>query len=254
MFKSLEKIIEKMSLDKDLLIEKYFEKLLSEEEKLLFESYLANDEDFKKTFEFEKNIKNSLHFLERDALKNRLKSFEEKPQSKTVSLKKWYWMSAGAAVMAIGLFLWLSFENQANSQELYLSYYQSYPNVVSPVVRGKNTQDEKTKAFEIYEQEKYKEASTLFRQLYEKTKAEYALFYESQCYFALDDTKQGIELLENATFTDEKYPFRTQQQWYLALGYLKLGQVEKAKKYLQVLINYNNIQKQKAEELLKSLS
>jgi tetratricopeptide (TPR) repeat protein len=252
MFKSPEKTTKKMSSDKEILIEKYFENQLSEEENVLFKTYLTNDEDFKTTFEFEKSVKNSIHFLERDSLKSMLKGFEEQPLKKPFRLNNWLWMSV-AAMVIIGLFVWLSSENQSNSQELYLSYYQSYPNVVAPVVRGENIQDEKLKAFEAYEQEKYQLASTLFHQIFNKTKEEYAIFYESQCYFSLGETQKGISLIETKIFTDEKYPFKTQQQWYLALGYLKLGEIEKAKKYLQVLINYDNIQKQKAEELLKEL-
>ena len=253
MLESPKKTTKKMSTDKEILIEKYFEGQLSANEKQLFDETFKNDGDFKTTFEFEQNVKDGIHLLERNSLKKMLKGFEEKPQTKIIPFRNWLWLGA-AAMLVMGISLWLFLGNQANSEELYMSYYQTYPNVVAPIVRGESTpQDEKQKAFEAYEQEKYPIAQTLFHQIFEKTKEEYALFYESQSYFASGETQKGIDLLENFKFTDDKYPFKTQQQWYLALGYLKLKEVEKAKKYLQMLVIYENIQKENARKLLSRL-
>ncbi len=252
MFESPEKTTKKMSPDKEILIEKYFEKQLSSNEKQLFDEALKNDEEFKTAFDFEKSVKDGIHFQERDALKKMLQGFEEKPQKKIIPFRNWLWLGA-AASLVIGFSLWLFLGNQASSEELYLSYYQSYPNVVAPIVRGENTQDEKLRAFAAYEEENYPMAQTLFHQLFEKTKEEYAIFYEGQCYFASGETQKGIQLLECFNFSDNKYPFKTQQKWYLALGYLKLGEVEKAKKYLQILVGYENIQKENAGNLLEKL-
>jgi hypothetical protein len=253
MLESPKKTTKKMSTDKEILIEKYFEGQLSEDEKQVFNENLKNDEDFKMSFEFEKDVKDGIHFLERDSLKKMLKDFEEKPQTKIIPLRNWFLLGAAATVV-MGISLWLFFGNQASSEELYLSYYQSYPNVVAPIVRGDNTQDEKQRAFQAYEEEKHQIAQTLFHQIFEKTKEEYALFYESQCYFASGETQKGIQLLENFNFSNEKYPFKTQQRWYLALGYLKLKEVEKAKQNLQALIVYENPERENAKKLLKSLS
>ncbi len=241
-----------MSSDKEILIEKYFEKLLSDDEKQLFEDALKNDEEFKTSFEFEKNVKDGIHFLERDSLKKMLKGFEEKPQNKIIPFRNWLLLGAATVVMVISL--WLFLGNQASSEELYLSYYQSYPNIVAPIVRGENTQDEKQGAFEAYEEEKYQIAQTLFHQIFEKTKQEYALFYESQSYLASGETQKAIQLLESFDFSDEKYPFKTQKRWYLALGYLKLEEFEKAKQNLQILVSYENIQKENAGKLLEKLN
>lgn len=241
-----------MSSDKEILIEKYFEKLLSDDEKQLFEDALKNDEEFKTSFEFEKNVKDGIHFMERDSLKKMLKGFEEKPQYKIIPFRNWLLLGAATVVMVISL--WLFLRNQASSEELYLSYYQSYPNIVAPIVRGENTQDEKQGAFEAYEEEKYQIAQTLFHQIFEKTKQEYALFYESQSYLASGETQKAIQLLESFDFSDEKYPFKTQKRWYLALGYLKLEEFEKAKQNLQILVSYENIQKENAGKLLEKLN
>lgn len=242
-----------MNSDKEILIEKYFEGQLSETEKQVFDEALKNDADFKATFTFEKEVKDGIHLNERKALKNMLRSFEEKPKAKVFSFRNWVWLGA-AAVLVIGFFIWLPFGNQPNSDELYLSYYQAYPNVVAPIVRGENIQDEKNKAFEAYEQEKFEISQTLFHEIFKKTKDEYAVFYEAQSYFALGETQKGIQLLENSNFSDGKYPFKTQQNWYLALGYLKLKDFEKAKQNLNALTIYDNPQQESARKLLESLS
>lgn len=241
-----------MSIENKKLIEKYFENQLSKDEKLIFEEKIINDEGFSKAFEFERNVKKSIHLTEREALKVMLKGFDKKPHRRVISFRNWYWLSA-AAMIILGVLFWLSTENKPSIEDLYLSYYQNYPNVVEPIVRGEGNQGDKNEAFEAYEQEKYQKSKVLFHNIFDKTKAEYALFYESQSYFALGETQKGIDILENASFTDNKYQFKTQQKWYLALAYLKLNKIENAKKYLYILAKSENIQQENASNLLKLL-
>ena len=70
------------------LIEKYFEQSLSPDEQVEFERLLIEDEDFKKEFNFENDVKKAFLLSERQTLKQKLSTFDE---VKTVKLnhKKW---------------------------------------------------------------------------------------------------------------------------------------------------------------------
>lgn len=242
-----------MTNEKEILIEKYFENQFSASEKEQFSELLKTDLAFKERLEFEQSVKKALHLKERKTLKNTLQGFENKKETKMISLKSWYW--AGAASVAILFaFTWFLTSKKPSDADLYASYYQAYPNVVAPLVRGENeVSGEKKKAFELYEAEKFEEAAQLFKNLGKSETNEFAAFYEGQCYMALGKNEKAIEVFSNAILTDDVYPFDTQRKWYLALIYLKVGKKEDARMMLEILTNYENVQSVKANELLKKL-
>lgn len=242
-----------MTNDKENLIEKYFEKQLSEVEKSTFDELINSDSKFKEAFLFEQQLRQAVHLKERKALKNTLQSFENKKETKMVSMKKWYWVGAASVAFLLALSWFLTAKNTSNS-DLYAAYYQAYPNVIAPSVRGENgVNDEKKKAFELYEAEKFEEAAQLFNNLGKTETNEFAAFYEGQCYMALGKNEKAIEVFSNAILTDDVFPFDTQRKWYLALIYLKMGKKDDAQLMLEILTNYDNVQSAKAKELLEKL-
>lgn len=132
---------------------------------------------------------------------------------------------------------------------MYLAYYQTYPNVVAPNVRGENKNNFKNEAFRAYDTEDYKEAIRLFSQIKNE---EFAVFYSAVSYLELDENPKAIQILESGKFSDSPYPFETYRKWYLALAYLKTNQKENGKKILKELVESENPQKEKAMELLSS--
>ncbi|MFN3851348.1 MAG: tetratricopeptide repeat protein [Spirosomataceae bacterium] len=242
-----------MSTEHELLIEKYFENNLTESEKAQFEVLINSNATFKDAVEFEKNLKNAIHHKERNELKNQLKSIEKKQETKVVAMPRWIWLAA-ASVIIVGAALWLFIFKTPTNEDLFAQNFQVYPNVIAPSVRGTSTTDgDKKLAFELYEQEKYKEAIEIFEKTAKETKEEYPAFYVGQCYMALGDYQKAISSFSGAVLTDEKFPFDTQRKWYLALAYLKIGDKENAKLILELLTNYENVQTQKATELLEKL-
>lgn len=237
---------------KEELIEKYFEKNLSPAESAEFEALLQSDTNFKATFDFELQLKKAIHAAERAKIKAQLQQVEKNRFAKDFKIA-WYWAVAATVVITIGSYF--MFFKKANPQELYVDNYQVFPNAVAPSVRdGNETNTDSSSAFKYYDAEKYLEAAGMFSEIFEKNQAEYALFYQIQCYLALGDTQKAIDLLLNASFTDGKVPYNTLQKWYLAMAYLKQNEIETAKLYLELLTNYENIQKQKAEQLLKAIN
>jgi len=225
------------------LINKYFEKSLTEKELAVFNQKLETEPEFIAEFEFHKSVQTAIRSNERAELKSLLSSFE-KPKQKSI-----WWQYAAAAIVVIlagvGIFSYIN--SGSNNEELYLAYYQTYPNVVAPNVRGENENTLKNEAFIAYDAEDYKEAIRLFSQIKNE---EFAVFYSAISYLELDENPNAIQILESGKFSDSLYPFETYRKWYLALAYLKTNQKDKGKKILMELAESENLQKEKAIELL----
>lgn len=231
-------------MDKEQLLERYFENQLSQEENVLFQNYLDTDVSFAEDFAFQNNVKQAITLNERAELKQQLQSFE-KPKAK--SFKIWY--AAASVVLLCGLGYYFT-QNTATS--VYDDFYQTYPNVVAPTVRGENAADIKSEAFYEYDSGNYEKSLTLFSKIYETDKDDYALFYKALSQMELQKTTEAIatfkqfDLGKNNAFT----PF---VKWYLALAYLKENQEEKAIPLLKSLSETQNPQQEMAQKLLKEL-
>ena len=235
-------------MDKEQLLERYFENQLSQEEAILFQNYLKTDAFFAEEFAFQKSVKHAITLNERAELKQQLQSFETPKNN-----KKWVskWSVAASIAVVLGAGYW--FMNQSpNNIELYEDYYQSYPNVVAPTVRGENSEDIKSEAFYEYDNGNYEKSLVLFSKIYETDKDDYALFYKALSQMELQKTTEAIatfkqfDLGKNNAFT----PF---VKWYLALAYLKENQKEQAMPLLKSLSETQNPQQEMAQKLVDEL-
>ncbi len=229
----------------DLII-KYFEGTLSQQEKDVFNEKLEKDDAFRADFEFQQSVQSAIRNKERTALKETISGFE-KPKTKNT-----WWRYAAAAVLAmvLGGGIYAFINSTKAPDELYLTYYQTYPNVVAPNVRGENEQNLKNKAFKAYDSGDYAEALLLFNQI---NGVEYADFYKGISMLELGQTTQTIAHFKNLKFSESPYPFETYRKWYLALAYLQKNQIKEAKILLKQLSETVNPQRQKAAELLEDL-
>lgn len=63
-------------MDKYILIERFFENTLTEDEKNQFELLLANDTEFARAVAFEKQVQSAIHLNNRATIKSKLQQFE----------------------------------------------------------------------------------------------------------------------------------------------------------------------------------
>lgn len=233
-------------MENETLLHKYFEQQLSEEEKVLFASLLQNDAAFAKEVEYQKNVKKAIILNEREAIKQKLKSYEAKPKFRTA-----YWLSAAVVILFLGGLTW--FQLQPSSPEkLYQEYYQSYPNVVAPTVRGDSERNIKSDAFYEYDSRNYEKSLTLFSKIYADEGVDYALFYKAMSLLELKRYSEAIASFDEFKTTDNN-AFSPFVKWYKALSYLKLNEKEKAILLLHELAEEENPQQFKAKELLDAL-
>lgn len=233
-------------MDKETLINHYFEKSLSADEQSRFDSLMKSDVDFAQEVAFQKNLKKAIVLNERGNLKKKLHSFEI-PKAKSKSYKIWY--AAASLILISGLGFYFS---QNSNTAIYNKFYQSYPNVVAPTVRGEQKEDIKSEAFYEYDSGNYQKSVVLFSKIYDAEKDDYALFYKALSLMELKKTNEAIstfkqfDLNKNNAFT----PF---VKWYLALAYLKTNEKENAKLLLESLVENANPQQEMAQKLLTEL-
>jgi hypothetical protein len=231
------------------LINKYFEKSLTTKELEDFHQKLNLDAEFKTEFEFQKSVQSAIKSKERAEIKNLIAGFE-KPQK-----RNFWWKYAVAAIVVIvgGGVILQHFLTKNSSSELYLSYYQTYPNVIAPNVRGESEDNLKTKAFAAYDAGDFQTASQLFGELKTQINEDYAVFYEGVSNLEINKPDKTIALFENKKFRGSTNSLEDYRQWYLALAYLKTGNNENAKKILSEISKTKNPQKTKAVEILSKL-
>lgn len=231
------------------LINKYFEKSLTERELVEFNQRLEVDAEFKAYFEFQKSVQSAIRSKERAEIKNLVASFE-KPKH-----KNGWWKYAAAAVVVIvgGLVVFQQYIFKPSPSELYLSYYQTYPNIVAPNVRGENQENLKTKAFLAYDSGDFQTAAQLFGELKTQTSEYYAVFYEGISYLEINKPEKTIALFKNKNFTNRDDQLEVYRKWYLALAFLKTEKKEQSVEILKGLSITENPQKEQALKLLDKL-
>jgi tetratricopeptide (TPR) repeat protein len=232
-------------MDKHDFIDNYFEGNLSSQELLELNQMLGQDVSFAAEFAFQKEIRKSIHLQERAAIKNELKSY--KKQGRTIRFRT---LLAAAAVLIFGAFTWIYINSTKSNTDLYTAYYQSFPNVVNPIVRGESVSSE---AFLAYEKEDFKSAEALFSAQFNKDHSDYSYFYWGVCLLQNNKTEKAINHFEKASY-DSNENWADYSKWYLALAYIKTGKIDKAKPILEKLASKKGgFMYEKAAELLLKL-
>lgn len=234
-------------MDKEHLLNQYFENSLTEEEKLMVEQLLASDSEFLEEFNLRKNLKIAFSRNEREELKAKLKQHET--EKKRIQFN---WKYVAAAILVFGMGAFFLIQNLQEPKDLYTTYYQTYPNTVSPIVRGDSSEKSLSEqAFQAYEEKNFQLASTLFLNLYKENQEEYALFYQAMSFMEIEEkTTEAISILSNTQWSEQ---YEEKAKWYLAMAYLMEKKHEQAKEVLKSMTQKGNYRKEQVKELLEKL-
>lgn len=239
------------------LVEKYFDAELNEEELKHFSSRVEQDESFKSLVQREKTIISAIRNQGLIDNLQYLKSVEEKLEgthslSSPFQIKKWYYYAAAAVVALLVIITFLLPSQQETSDQLFATYFNVYPNVFEPTVRGTEVETKRTEAFQAYEQGDYQKASLLFTDLLKNKKESGMLFLLGNANLMLG---QATEAQKNfITLIDNFDELDLQAKWYLSLCYLKNGDRENARKMLKELGETEISYASKAKELLEKVN
>lgn len=236
----------------DDLINNYFSRSLTQNERQEIRHLLKTDPEFKERFEFEKDVRSALISEKKEKLRSTFRNVEKnqpKAESNNSNLTK-YLIAASIAIL-LGFLGFNYFNAPITNEKLFAQNFEPYRNIIEPVTRANGTKTEKQKAFEDYENGAYKIAIASFEKLYESTGETYYLFYIANAEMAEKNTTAAIKTLE--THQRYKDEFSEKSQWYLALAYLSNNETEKAKTLLKTILENETYNYKKARELLKNL-
>jgi len=233
------------------LIEKYLLNKLSQEEQFMVEEHLKNDANFKKELDFQTNLKTAIIKEDDDNFRNLISELESKANMKNSMPRRSYvtWLAAASVILLLGFSYFLTLDQKATTDDLFVSYFEPYRNVVQPLVRGNEQQDEKTLAFLAYEKGEYDTAISLFSDLYSTTKEPYYLFYKANALLKLEKANEAVPLLLEHLKTNDTLTEKS--TWYLALAYLKLNDKANARITLKKVIADGKYKTTEAQNLLK---
>lgn len=238
-------------------IERYLEQTLSAEEKKWMEQRLAEEPGFKTKYQEHKQLIDGIRYahlhdklVQLRTLEKTLPDIEKKPEGASIFMMYWKPMAAAASV-ALLVSVYLIFNQPAKPEELYAQYFQVYPNVFEPTVRGNETADKRRDAFGAYDRGDYKTAVILFDELLKEKEEPGILILVGNANLMLGNIEQAqtnfLTLIKDFDDLDG------QAKWYLGLSYLKQGNEKKARLILQELGDPEFTYSKKAKELLKNV-
>lgn len=234
----------------DDLIEKYVQNRLSTEEVLKMDELLQNDKDFEKELTLQSNLIKAIKRDDDDNFRNLILEIESKAKIEKSQPKRSYtkWLAAASILVLLGLSYFFTMTQKASHNELFASYFEPYRNVIQPLERGSDQQDEKSLAFYAYETGNYEKAIKLFTDLFTATKEPYYLFYKANALLKLEKANEAVPLLLEHLKT--KDTLTEKSTWYLALAYLKLNDAPNAKIALKKVIADGKYKTTEAKKLL----
>lgn len=263
-----------MSLEEDLLIERFLNRTLSDTEHKAFLSRLENETSLKEKVEREKQLLETLNendwsFVkssessevksykkiyrsdEIQSLKGKLQEINknyQKPKGKKIT--KWL-LYASAAVITL-LVTFNVFFTSFTSQDLYNDNIE-VDNLPSFISREDTNKSEVVKAQLLFENNEYEKALSIFKReldiLDKKNGALYLYIGIAQMELnKLEDAQSTFDALIRSNLIDSQ-----KGKWYMALLYLKTEEIEKSKKLLNEISNDSLYNYDKANKLLKKI-
>jgi len=132
-------------MDKEALLNGYFDHTLSESELVAFNELLATDASFAEELAFRKNVKQSIHINERARIKATLKQFESNTTKQPFRRKYFAWIAAATTITFILIAL-NQYTQKPKPSALFQQFYTGYPNIIAPTERSNSEIDSLTKA------------------------------------------------------------------------------------------------------------
>ncbi|TDO02785.1 tetratricopeptide repeat protein [Sunxiuqinia elliptica] len=241
-----------MKIDKQQLINGYFEGTLSSEEHAQIEKLLQEDLTFRKDFKFEKEVRDMVVSHEREKIKAELRLLDRKVKP-TRKLTLWY--AAASILILLGVST-LLFRSQPSTtiEQLYSEYMEPYPNMVNPQVRGEiKLNKSMTEALANYDNQAYDEAASLLEELYKETPDNQTAFYLAICKLMLNKSEEAIQLLQEQNWQTTTQLSPTIINWYLGLAFLKQNNREQAIPYFELVASSDENLNASAKTILEQL-
>lgn len=237
------------------LIEHYLDGSLSDTERLAFEERVSREAELRAQVEEMTLIREGIMRASRKEVLKSLKELEATlPEVETPVIALWRntWLQVAAGISLLAVCAYLLWPRPQEPTQLFAEYFEPYPNIIMPTVRGvvENDSTVKAQAFRAYDQNDYELAIQLFEKL--STQDEAVLLYLGNSYLASGQPEKALLLFEKVLNNYDV--FDEQAEWYVAVSYLKLEEREKARAALQKVVARESSYKSKAQLILDKLN
>ncbi len=185
-------------------------------------------------------------------LENTLPALEKKEGKEILFANFWKHLAAAAA-LAVVITSYVLINQPPKPEELYAQYFQPYPNVFEPTLRGSEDEElsKRTLGFRAYDQGDYAKAAALFKESLTEKEDPGILLLLGNANLVLGNVEEAqnnfLTLIKDFDDLD------AQAKLYLGLSYLKQGDSKKAKLILQELGDPAATYSKKAKELLNNI-
>jgi hypothetical protein len=244
-----------MSEELDKQISDYLDDKMTDSDLRVFEEKLSKDAHLAEEVNDFKALDEGLQAVGMEKFRLAVKEWEQDINIAHPPLVTWKKYLAVAAVIALILVpaIYLLTGQQANSEELFLSYYEPYDELI--ISRGNSVDSLEmllADGMEAYNLGAYRKCSDLLiSYLQQQPEA-----HRVALYLAIAQLELNQKEMAEANFirAQEDPVFKQQAQWYQALSYLKFSETEKAMVMLRSIVNSkNHYRKNEASRLLREL-
>lgn len=242
-----------MKPDIDILIRDYFNKKLDQNGVNEFERLYVEDSEFKALADQMESEILGIRKAARTELKTKFTKWEKEAEH-----SKWHFFKiigvAASFCVAMGVALYYYADSTSTKEELFLAYYETYPNYEHTTVRD-NVPDSlivKYKAYAFYDQGEMKKSIEYFSDwLLLHPNDQVAVFFQG---VALLESKNYDTALNNfKTVTTAKLDYYSDAAiWYSALIYIHQDNTQQAVDLLNKL-RASQEYSEKAEQLIEEL-
>lgn len=244
-----------MEKDKEQLIEAYFTSTFTQTQQKELEWLLQHDTEFSEGFNFENEVRDTIIYNERQVLKSRFLHLDKNKTKPVRKLTPW-WYAAAASVLLLVSTVWFFWDRQSEvpTEQLYATYMEPYPNMVTPKVRGNVDADTlMAVALSLYDQQAYSEAAALLEHIYNEQANDQAAFYLAICHLMLQEANVSIRLLESDVLKNSPHFSPAIVNWYLGMAFLQQNDREQALSYFKLVEVSNDSLSEHAKKIVKAL-
>ncbi len=238
------------------LLEAYWKAELAGQERNALEERLNTDADFREAANELQRLQKGLRDIQRRQWKDQLAQFEQKAPAlvltKPAWWKKWWVLLIGISLLSV-LAIWLLSkerkpqlnENQAIAQ----AAFEHFPYYGATL--GSTPQE----AIRLYEEDHdYVKAEQAMQKLFQESKDSTYLLYAAIAAVGSNQAEKAIPVLEQLAKSARFETIREDVEWYLALGYLGVGEKNYAVDILQNIANSQRQRNSNAKKLILQLN
>ena len=231
-------------------IEAHLDKLASEEENDSLDSEAKNSKELLDEISLQRKTLSHLEAFQKDKMKSEMLADYRKVQAESKNSRftssRVIWYAAASVVLITSITFLLRNYISQDKESIFAKYYQPYDGV--SITRDGSTKF--TAGINAYYDKNYAEALNIFRNSTntEISEGELNLLIAS-CLISLDQSSQAITYLDKMADTEAEL-ISNNKEWYLALAYLKIGNVDRSRRILTDIIENNSPFSSSASKLL----